>query len=188
MRPKVILSVAAVALLILLPALYYRFAPASAPRAQPAVETVDAAGSAPAAQPAASQRLRTVRPLEDQVPAPEQDSRASPTAANHQDYVVGRVSELSDLATSNDPVSLKVILSELNNQNAAIRKAALGATVQFGGRDALPALSNQMTWTEDPREKMAIQNAIEFLQLPSANSVKDQIMAAQQAADAQPAN
>jgi hypothetical protein len=111
------------------------------------------------------------------VPPPEPDSGADPNAANHQDYVTERRAELGDLGTSNDPASLKTILSELNNQDQRIRTAALDATVQFGSQDAIPALRNEMAWAEDPHEKAAIADAIDFLQLPSADSVTDQSMA-----------
>jgi hypothetical protein len=41
-----------------------------------------------------------------------------------------------------------------------------------------------MMWTDDPREKMAFQDAVDFLQLPTADSVMQEMIAAHQAAQA----
>jgi hypothetical protein len=172
MRGKVVLFTVALALLILLPALYFRFAPASTAPVQRDGQSADTPDSPAPAQAAASHPswALSARRVDDVPPAEPEDN----PAATHEEYVSEHVTILADLSTSNDPVSLKRILSELNNQDAAIRKAALEATVQFGGQDAIPTLRNQLNWTEDLHEKAAIQDAIDFLQLPSADSVMAQ--------------
>jgi hypothetical protein len=188
MRVKVIFPAIALALLILLPAVYFRFAPTSPAPSAPASQTADTASPSPPAQLPAAHRLWTSGHRDDALPAPAPDRRADPSAPDHQDYIVGRIAQLSELATSNDPVSLNFILAELNNRNPAIRKAALDSTVQFGSQDAIPTLRQELSWTDDPREKMDIQNAIDFLMLPSADSVMSSIMAAQNAGNVHPAN
>lgn len=190
MRAKVIVSASALALLVLAPAIYYRFAPSSAP-AQPSSQQ-DAGtdtGASPALRPSGSRPIWAVTAHQtDDVPLP--DAESDPGDSTLHDPVLARIAQLNDLGTSNDPASLKTILSELNNQNQRIRKAALDATIQFKSPDAIPTLRNELNWAEDPREKVAIQDAIDFLQLPSASSVKDEYMAQQQGQqpDAQPAN
>ena len=96
----------------------------------------------------------------------------------HQAYVQARSSELMDLAMNDDPDSLRTILSELVNRDAEIRKTAVQASVQFGSRDAIPALADAATQTDDPRERVAIQEAIEFLKLPSLSEFAEQRKAA----------
>jgi HEAT repeat protein len=78
-----------------------------------------------------------------------------------------RVAELTEMATTRQANSLDTILSELSNRSAEIRRAALAATVEFGDRSAIPALKEAMTSNPDPQEKVNIQKAIAFLQLPT---------------------
>ena len=99
-------------------------------------------------------------------------------------YVQSRSSELMDLAMTDDPDSLRIILSELTNRDPGIRSAALQAAVQFGSRDAIPALMDAAIQTDDAHEKAAIQDAIEFLKLPSLTEVAQD---KQNALSAQPA-
>jgi HEAT repeat protein len=54
----------------------------------------------------------------------------------------------------------------LSDANPDIREAALESTVQFGSPDAIPTLFSVLTKTERAEEKIAIQEAIEFLKLP----------------------
>ncbi len=89
-------------------------------------------------------------------------------------FVETRVGELQDLAMQDDPDSLRQILSELANPNAQIRKAAIDAAVQFGSRDAIPDLANAADRTTDPEEKKALQDAIDYLKLPSLTEVLQQ--------------
>ena len=87
--------------------------------------------------------------------------------AKHEAYVAKRVAELQDLGMENDSASLDTILSELDNGEASIRQAAVEAAVQFGSRDAIPRLTQAATQVNDPKEKAAILDAIEFLNLPT---------------------
>ena len=101
--------------------------------------------------------------------------------SNQEAYVEERVSQLGDLGMDDDPASLNTILSELNNRDPRIRKAAVDAAVQFGSRDAIPRLTDAATQTDDPREKAAILDAIDYLKLPSLTEVMQQRKAAQAA-------
>lgn len=89
----------------------------------------------------------------------------------HKDYVEKRGAELMDMAMTDDRASLDAILSELTNRDPEIRKAALEATIQFGSRDAIPKMTDAAAQTDDPSEKAAIADAIEFLKLPSLTEV-----------------
>lgn len=92
----------------------------------------------------------------------------------HAEYVTQRTSELMDLAMNDDSDSLNTILSELTNRDPEVRKAAVQAAVQFGSRDAIPRLSDAALQTEDAQERAEIQQAIEFLKLPSLTEVMEQ--------------
>jgi hypothetical protein len=172
MRTKVLLAVMFLALLILLPAFYFRNAAISPPRgegdaAQPAGQSgTEAASSAAASVPIP----RPLLPIRSTAPPPSNpESAADLSAADHHAYVVQRKAELIQMGMTDDPGALKTILAELNNQDPEIRKTALMATIDFGSLEAIPALKNQLSWTDDLQEKMDIQKAIEFLQLPRAH-------------------
>jgi hypothetical protein len=100
-------------------------------------------------------------------PAASVANPGSDALTNHEAYVVRRVAELQDLSMENDSASLSIILSELTNRDREIRSAAIDAAVQFGSREAIPALVDAATQIEDPEQKAAIQEAINYLQLPS---------------------
>jgi hypothetical protein len=182
MRAKVILSAAVLAAAIVAAAVYFRNAQTSPPAAEPESDTAQADSGA-AAQPVASPHpLRPVQPAASQqaVPPPEESGRAL-TAPNHQEYVRERKTQLMDLSISQDPNAFNTILSELNNPDPEIRKTALTSVLDIGNPDAIPALQNALTWAQDPAEKLEIQNAIDFLQLPSADQVNAEITAAKAA-------
>ncbi len=102
--------------------------------------------------------------------------------AQQEAYAARRVVELQDLGMEDDSASLDAILSELNNRDPSIRQAAVEAAVQFGSRDAIPRLTEAAAQTDDPKEKSAIVEAIEFLKLPTLTEALGQ--QSQPAADA----
>jgi len=85
---------------------------------------------------------------------------------SHEDYVDKRVGELMDLAMNDDSASLNSILSELNNNDADIRKGAIEAVKQFGSMDAVPKLEEAAARSTNGTEKKELEEAIEFLKLP----------------------
>ena len=127
------------------------------------------AGKAPmepeAAAIAAKEGIATLDDAMLETPGPDQEA-----------YVTERVVELQDLGMEDDPASLETILSELNNRDPSIREAAVQAAVQFGSRDAIPWLQEAAAKTEDPEEKCAILEAIEFLKLPTLSEAMRQAM------------
>jgi hypothetical protein len=87
------------------------------------------------------------------------------------DLVLSRVAELGELAMADDATSLGTILSELDNPEPRIRDAALQAAIQFGSREVIPRLREVAARTDDPQAKRALDQAIEFLTLPSLTEV-----------------
>jgi hypothetical protein len=94
--------------------------------------------------------------------------------ARQRTYVENRVAQLMELASQDDPASINIVLSELTNRDPEVRKAALNATLQVRSREAIPRLLEAAEQTDDPREKAAIADAIEFLKLPTLGEVMDQ--------------
>jgi hypothetical protein len=187
MRAKVVVTAAGLALLILAPIVYLRFhSPSPEPSAALAPEVSASSANVPAPVAAPVRRWTPPDRITAQGVPASHDPAADMTAPNHADYVLQRRSELTELGMSDDPAALKTILSELNNQDLQIRQAALSATIQFGSKDALPMLKNELTFTEDAQEKVDIQNAIEYLQLPSASDAltNDSAVVTQQSPDA----
>ena len=102
------------------------------------------------------------------------DSRAvtvvgagEPSAAIYEDYVNQRTVELEDLGMTGDSNSLITIESELDSRDPRIQAAAVSAAIQFGSRDAIPALRDAYGHTDDPAQKLNLQKAIDFLELPT---------------------
>lgn len=109
------------------------------------------------------------------VSAPDKNS------SNHADYVRQRADELMTLAMRNDSASLETILSELQNSDPQIRKAALDATVQFSDRAAIPRLRDLAARTSDDQEKEQLLDAANYLALPSLTEVLARQQAQRQA-------
>lgn len=169
MRTKVLLGVTLLALGVLLPAIYFRNASTATP---PDASSADQTDSADASAPQIPYKPtpRPLKPVHVQEPPPSATASAADlNASDHADYVLQRRAELIQMGMSDDPAALKTLLSELNNQDPEIRKTALNAVIDFGSKDAIPTLENQLAWTDDLHEKMEIERAIEFLQLPPAH-------------------
>ncbi len=94
------------------------------------------------------------------------------TNAVHAAAVQATIDRLQELQANDDPQSLKAILTELANPDKQVRSAAVEAAIQFGGHDAVPVLKEAAANTTDPDEKKALQDAIEFLSLPSMSEIR----------------
>ena len=132
-----------------------------------------AATGGPSSAPESSAAIPATAPEASPLAVPGLETVSNPPPAGetaeetHAAYVEKRRADLADMAMTDDPASLQTILGELNNRDPELRKAAREAAVQFGSREALPALTDAMAQTDDPAEKAALLEAIEFLKLPS---------------------
>jgi hypothetical protein len=95
-------------------------------------------------------------------------------AAPDADYVQKKIDRLQELQVNDDDASLKEILAELTNPNPTIRHEAIEATIQFGGHTAVPVLRDLAARTSDPDEKKELQDAADFLELPSLTEIRAQ--------------
>lgn len=164
MRAKVLISALAIGIVVVAPAIYFHYKPtesASAPARQAAVDDTPAAPSQ-AVPPILKRASSGAQAATDGVKIEDNSDSALP----HDEYVIKRKSDLYDMGMGKDPASLKVILAEMHNADPEIRQAALSAVIDFGSQDAIPALQNELSWASDLQEKVEIQKAIDFLQLP----------------------
>ena len=93
---------------------------------------------------------------------------------NHEEYVENRHEELLALAREGDPAGYQQILGELKNPDRGIQKAALDALEQANDRSFVPQMQQIADQTTDPDLKQAIQDAIDYINLPSLTEIKQQ--------------
>ena len=85
----------------------------------------------------------------------------------HQDWIATRIADLNALAWYDDADSLHRILAELYNPLQEIQAAALTATIAFGSRDAIPCLEQLAAQSRDPKQQLALTDAIAYLRQPT---------------------
>ena len=138
--------------------------PSGPPDAEPAPAATEAQEPAAVAAPKMTAKPGTPAPAETNAGMATTDGSSE---EQHEAYVEARSAELMDLAMNDDADSLNTILSELSNRDPKVRETAVQAAVQFHSRDAIPRLQDAALQTDDPKERAAIQEAIEFLKLPT---------------------
>jgi hypothetical protein len=100
----------------------------------------------------------------------------------HEEYVQKHSDEFMSLAALNDPKGHQKIVDALYDSDRAIRKAALDALEQANDRSVIPDMQKVADQTDDPDDKQAIEDAIDFIQLPSLTEVLKARKAAKAAA------
>jgi hypothetical protein len=90
-----------------------------------------------------------------------------PSKEESEEFVRRRTAELNGLAMQNSPEAHQQIVDELKNPDKEIRKAALEALKQANDRSVVPQMQQLAGQTDDPGEKQAILDAIDFINLPS---------------------
>jgi hypothetical protein len=70
------------------------------------------------------------------------------------------------------------IASRLESRNAEVRTAAREAAVHLGETNIIPYLNTAMQNIQDPREKVAIMDAIDYLRLSGAEAGPDAVVVA----------
>ena len=169
MRPKVVIAIVFIGLAGIVAALFLK---------RPAASPPPAAATEPAVQPdvpkmAAASNTEPVVTNPAVAVAPAIADTNEDTSA-HDTYLQEHLDRLSQLQANDDPASLHEILGELTNSEQVIRMAAIQSAIQFGGHDAVPALTNLAAQTSDPREKKALLDAADFLELPSWTEIHKQ--------------
>lgn len=96
----------------------------------------------------------------------------------HEKYVEKRSDEFMSFAALNDSKAHQKIVNALYDSDRAIRQAALDALEQSDDRSVIPDMQKVADQTDDPDDKQAIEDAIDFIQLPSLSDVLKQKKAA----------
>jgi hypothetical protein len=91
-----------------------------------------------------------------------------------EDHQAGIDSDVNQIKTallegSSNSNSLAAVRERLLSPEASVRKAAVEAAMHLNDREAIPKLKEALGRVEDTREKVAILDAIEYLQIPEPN-------------------
>jgi HEAT repeat protein len=68
---------------------------------------------------------------------------------------------------ASSPATTPVLLAKVTHPEAEVRKAAVEALVQLNDTNAVPGLEQAVELIKDPREKVAMLDAIAYLKLPN---------------------
>jgi tellurite resistance protein len=162
MRPKSVLALLAVILLVLAAAFFLN-----------QLLTRHSAGPTRPAAPTSA--LTTPKRAAATVPgrAKAETTGLPPTAANaltpeqRQAAIDAEVTHLQELSVNDDADSLSAILKDLTSSKKDVRLAAIEAARQFGSRDAIPVLKAAAGGARDEEERKAMLAVADFLELPT---------------------
>jgi hypothetical protein len=165
MRPKVVIAIVFIGLAGIFAMLFLR---------RPAANPPPVVATPPAVQPDVP-KMAAVSNTEPVVTNPVVAiAVTNDDAAARNAYLHEHIDRLARLQANNDPDSLHEILGELTNSEKVIRMAAIQSAIQFDSRDAIPTLTNLAAQTSDPREQKALQDAADFLALPTWTEIHKQ--------------
>jgi len=102
-------------------------------------------------------------------PTPAPPAVVALTPEQRQAATDTEINRLFQAGMSDNPDDLAVILADLNSPEKEIREAAIQATKQFGSTNAIPALQAAAASATDPKEKVELTEAVDFIALPSFN-------------------
>lgn len=181
MRPKIIIIIFLIAAGVVAIAVMLSKTPKISPAqptetfAQTALTSANSAPVAPAPAPmtAVSPALTTTN---------NGTNTAEEKKLAHEEYVEKRSDEFMSLAALNDFKAHQKIVDALYDSDCDIRKAALDALEQSDDRSVIPDMQKVADQTDDPDDKQAIENAIDFIKLPSLTEYLKERKAAKAAA------
>lgn len=183
MRPKIIFSILLVAAVVLAVAVTFSKKSQPQPTPVPVATTVPVAVTTPAPKPAVA-----VAPAPAIVTNNSGTNTAEQKELAHEEYVQKRSDEFMSLAALKDPKGHQKIVNALYDSDREIRKAALDALEQTDDRSVIPDMQKVADQTEDPDDKQAIEDAIDFIKLPSLTEYLKAKKAAKVAGGTQPQN
>jgi hypothetical protein len=166
MRPKIIVIIFLIAVFVVAIAVKLSKtsnAPVQPPSPPIAVAPADTAPAAPA--PASATAISPALAVTNSRMTAEEKQLA------HDEYVEKRSDEFMALAALNDPAEHQKIVNALYDSDRAVRRAALDALEQADDRSVIPDMQKAADQTDDPDDKQAIQDAIDFIKLPSLTEV-----------------
>jgi hypothetical protein len=84
------------------------------------------------------------------------------------------ISDLFDAATEGTPEKTESVYAALSHPNDAVREGALDAIIQYMGRESIPRLQAAVATARTDEEKARLNEAIEFIGLPTLSEMKAQ--------------
>jgi hypothetical protein len=103
---------------------------------------------------------------------PNSSNTAAVTEQLRAAEVEKEVNQIQDLQGeadgTNNPIIITALLDKLSHPEAEVRKAVLDALKQLNDTNAVPGLEQAAENIKDPREKVAVMDAIDYIKLPSA--------------------
>jgi HEAT repeat protein len=127
-----------------------------------------------AMQPATNTAAQTTVPADTNVPVATANPGAANTGAVSEELRAAVVEkELDQIRTlqgeidgSNNPVIIAALLEKMNNPEAEVRHGVVQALIEINDTNAVPGLQKAADSLQDPREKVAVLDAIAFLKAP----------------------
>jgi hypothetical protein len=113
----------------------------------------------------------------ESTPAPAPAPQTNPYASNNAAFLeqlratdlAKELDQLRELqASGSDSNTTALLLGKVTGREPEVRKAALEALKQLNDTNAIPGLGQAMSLIEDPREKVAFMDVIDYLKLPEA--------------------
>jgi hypothetical protein len=133
--------------------------------------SANASGQAPATQANAGSPSAATNDQAVLVnPAGSSNTAASPEqmrAAAIEKELAAIQELLSEANGDNNPTIISALLEKVVHPEPAVRAAALDALKQLNDTNAVPGLQQAVEHIEDPRGKVAVLDAIDYLKLPS---------------------
>jgi hypothetical protein len=83
-----------------------------------------------------------------------------------------------------NPLAAGLLVGKITHKEPEVRKAAKEALVQLGDTNAIPGMEQAAGLIEDPREKLALMEAIDYLKLPDAMAIDPSMVRTNQDATA----
>ena len=127
-------------------------------------ETTSTTGAAADAQAASTNSQPTALSGHAGNPAVSAEMRAA--------VIAKAIEEIQDIQAqangTNNPEIIAALLAKLTHPEPEVRKAALQAIKELNDTNAVPGLQQVANATKEPREKVAVLDVIDYLNLPSA--------------------
>jgi len=91
--------------------------------------------------------------------------------ALHETLVDKEVGDIQDMVGridgTNNPIIIEALVAKLGSTEPDVRKAALDGLKQIDDTNAVPSLRKAVDNIQDPREKVAVLDVIDYINLPS---------------------
>jgi hypothetical protein len=109
-----------------------------------------------------------------QMPAGSGSNQAVVMSDEMREAIINReIDRIHDLQAqvdgTNNQMIINALIDQLSQSEAPVRKAALEALKELDDTNAVPGLQRAIANTPDPREKVAMMDAIDYLKMPNIN-------------------